>query len=351
MDFKRALITGVTGQDGSYLAELLLAKGYEVHGIKRRSSSLNSQRIDHIYEDAHDKNRKFFLHYGDMTDSSNLIRIINQIKPDEVYNLAAQSHVQVSFETPEYTSNADAIGAVRLLEAIRLAGLEAKTKFYQASTSEMFGLQERQLPLNESSSFHPRSPYGVAKLYAHWITINYREAYGIFASTGILFNHESPRRGETFVTRKVVQSAVKIATGREHILHLGNIDAVRDWGHAKDYVDGMWRILQHHQADNFVLATGHAITVRQFVEKVFSKLGIEIFWSGHGLDEIGIDQSGKKIIEIDTKYFRPTEVPFLLGDASKAKVQLGWEPTYTIDALIDEMTESEMMQQDESKLK
>ena len=336
-----ALITGVTGQDGSYLAEFLLEKGYEVHGVKRRSSSFNTQRVDHIYQDPHSKDISFKMHFGDMTDSTNLIRIIEETQPDEIYNLAAQSHVQVSFETAEYTSNADGTGTLRLLEAIRLLGLEKKTKFYQASTSEMFGLALDKKPLNEESRFYPRSPYGAAKLYAHWITINYREAYGIFASSGILFNHESPRRGETFVTRKIVRSAVRIASGLEEVLHLGNVDAIRDWGHAKDYVDGMWRILQHHTAEEWVLATGEAISVREFVEKAFKLVGITISWSGKGIDEVGKDQNGKVRIQINPVYFRPTEVPFLLGDASKARNILGWEPKYKIDDLVKEMVESE----------
>jgi GDPmannose 4,6-dehydratase len=338
---KVALITGVTGQDGSYLAELLLEKGYEVHGVKRRSSSFNTQRVDHIYQDPHSKDMSFKMHFGDMTDSTNLIRIIEEVQPDEIYNLAAQSHVQVSFETAEYTSNADGTGTLRLLEAIRLLGLEKKTKFYQASTSEMFGLALDKKPLNEDSRFYPRSPYGAAKLYAHWITINYREAYGIFASSGILFNHESPRRGETFVTRKIVRSAVRIAAGLEETLHLGNLDAIRDWGHAKDYVDGMWRILQHHTAEEWVLATGEAISVREFVEKTFNLVGISITWSGKGIDEVGKDQTGTVRIQINPVYFRPTEVPFLLGDASKARNILGWQPKYKIDDLVREMVESE----------
>jgi len=339
---KTALITGVTGQDGSYLSELLLAKGYRVHGVKRRSSSFNTQRVDHIYQDPHLGDESFKLHYGDMTDSTNLIRIIEEVQPDEIYNLAAQSHVQVSFETPEYTSNADGTGTLRLLEAIRLLGLEKKTKFYQASTSEMFGLADGTTPLNETSRFYPRSPYGAAKLYAHCITVNYREAYGIFASSGILFNHESPRRGETFVTRKIVRAATRIEKGNELTLFLGNLDAIRDWGHAKDYVEGMWRILQHHAADDFVLATGVAITVREFAEKVFAKLGREISWSGKGIDEVGTDQNGNVIIRIDPAYFRPTEVPFLLGDSTKARTLLGWKPSYDLEALIDDMVESEL---------
>ena len=341
MATKRALITGVTGQDGSYLAELLLSKGYEVHGVKRRSSSFNTQRVDHIYQDSRVEESKFHLHYGDMTDSTNLIRIVEEVQPDEIYNLAAQSHVQVSFETAEYTSNADGTGVVRLLEAIRLLGLEAKTKFYQASTSEMFGLTEGNTPANESTRFYPRSPYGAAKLYAHWIAVNYREAYGIFASSGILFNHESPRRGETFVTQKIVRAAVRIAAGQQKVLLLGNLDASRDWGHAKDYVDGMWRILQHSEGDDFVLATGITTTVREFAEKVFARLDIKISWSGTGIDEVGKDQNGNEVIRIDPTYFRPTEVPFLLGDASKARKLLGWQPTYSLDALIEEMVTSE----------
>jgi GDPmannose 4,6-dehydratase len=339
---KKALITGVTGQDGSYLAEFLLAKGYEVHGVKRRSSSFNTQRVDHIYQDPHIENSNFRLHYGDMTDSTNLIRIVSEVEPDEIYNLAAQSHVQVSFETAEYTSNADGTGAVRLLEAIRLLGMEKKTRFYQASTSEMFGLALDGKPLNEDSRFHPRSPYGAAKLYAHWITVNYRQAYNIFASSGILFNHESPRRGETFVTQKIVRAAVNIARGGSQTLFLGNLDSIRDWGHAKDYVDGMWRILQHHEADDFVLATGKAYTVREFAQKVFAKLDIEIKWSGYGSEEIGLDGRGNTLIRIDPIYFRPTEVPFLLGDYSKAKTLLEWEPTYDLDQLIQDMVASEL---------
>ena len=342
---KRALITGVTGQDGSYLAELLLSKGYEVHGVKRRSSSFNTLRVDHLYQDSHVGKSNFHLHFGDMTDSTNLIRIVAEVQPDEIYNLAAQSHVQVSFETAEYTANADGTGALRLLEAIRLLGLEKKTRFYQASTSEMFGLSENNSKLNELSRFYPRSPYGAAKLYAHWITVNYREAYGIFASSGILFNHESPRRGETFVTMKIVRAAVRIANGQESILYLGNLDAIRDWGHAKDYVEGMWRILQHHEPVDFVLATGTAFTVREFLEKVFSKVGIIVTWRGEGINETGENQFGEIVIRIDPVYFRPTEVPFLLGDAQKAKNLLGWEPIYTVDTLIDDMIHGERLRQ------
>ena len=342
MGTKIALITGVTGQDGSYLSELLLAKGYEVHGIKRRSSSFNTQRIDHIYQDSHSLASNFHLHYGDMTDSTNLIRIIKDVEPDEIYNLAAQSHVQVSFDTAEYTANADGLGTIRLLEAIRLLGLGNKTKFYQASTSEMFGLAGSHTPLNEMSPFYPRSPYGAAKLFAHWITVNYREAYGFFASSGILFNHESPRRGETFVTRKIVRAAVEIAKGKSQKLFLGNLDSIRDWGHAEDYVEGMWRILQHHEAADFVLATGNAISVREFAEKVFAETGVKISWVGNGLGEKGLDEKGKILIEVDKRYFRPTEVPFLRGDSTKARTLLGWNPLHNIDSLIHSMVTSEL---------
>jgi GDPmannose 4,6-dehydratase len=338
---KTAFITGVTGQDGSYLAELLLQKGYEVHGLKRRSSSLNSQRVDHIYQDPHLSSRNFFLHYGDMTDSTSLTRLISEIQPDEIYNLAAQSHVQVSFETAEYTANADAVGVTRILEAIRVLGLEKHSKFYQASTSEMFGLSQGGI-LNEDSKFYPRSPYGVAKLYAYWLTINYREAYGIFATNGILFNHESPRRGETFVTKKIVHAAAKISKGSAEKLYLGNLDAIRDWGHAKDYVEGMHLIMQHNSPEDWVLATGNAISVREFATKVFEKLGIYISWENKGINEVGIDQNGRELIKVDSKYFRPTEVPHLLGDASKAKKLLGWKPAYTLESLIDEMVTFEV---------
>ena len=340
MATKRALITGITGQDGSYLAELLLEKGYEVHGIKRRSSSLNTDRIDHIYQDPQMNHRNFVLHYGDMTDSTNLIRIVSQVQPDEIYNLAAQSHVQVSFDTAEYTANADAVGVTRLLEAIRLLNLETKTKFYQASTSEMFGLSDGK-KLNEESKFYPRSPYGVAKLYAYWMAVNYREAYGIFAANGILFNHESPRRGETFVTKKIVRSAVRISKGKESTLFLGNLDSIRDWGHAKDFVEGMWRIMQYKEPSDWVLATGTAVSVREFAERAFKAVGIEISWRGAGSEEKGLDQNGKTIIEIDSRYFRPTEVPHLLGDSTKARNLLGWQPAYDLDALIKEMITAE----------
>jgi GDPmannose 4,6-dehydratase len=336
---KRALITGITGQDGSYLAELLLKNGYEVHGIKRRSSSFNTDRLDHIYQSPNVSERNFFLHYGDMTDSTNLTRIISDIEPNEIYNLAAQSHVKVSFETPEYTGNADALGVTRILEAIRQVGIEKCIKFYQASTSEMFGIAKSET-LNESSPFHPRSPYGVAKLYAHWMTINYREAYGIFASTGILFNHESPRRGGTFVTKKIVDAAVAIANGKEKFVALGNLDAIRDWGHAKDYVNGMWKILQHPSPDDWVLATGMATSVREFTEKVFARIGFELIWVGSGLGEQGIDQYGNVRVIVDSKYFRPSEVPYLLGDASRARELLGWSPIYNLDMLIEEMISS-----------
>jgi len=337
---KRALITGITGQDGSYLAELLLEKGYEVHGIKRRSSSLNTDRIDHIYQDPHMNHRNFVLHYGDLTDSTNLIRIVSQVQPDEIYNLAAQSHVQVSFDTAEYTANADAVGVTRLLEAIRLLNLETKTKFYQASTSEMFGLSDGK-KLNEESKFYPRSPYGVAKLYAYWMAVNYREAYGIFAANGILFNHESPRRGETFVTKKIIRSAVRISQGKESTLFLGNLDSIRDWGHAKDFVEGMWRILQYKEPSDWVLATGTAVSVREFAERAFKAVGIEISWRGSGTKEKGLDQNGNAVVEIDSRYFRPTEVPHLLGDSTKARNLLGWQPTYDLDTLINEMITAE----------
>jgi len=336
---KRALITGITGQDGSYLAELLLQEGYEVHGIKRRSSSFNTGRIDHIYEDPHLQSRQFVLHYGDMTDSTNLLRLVKEVAPDEIYNLAAQSHVQVSFESPEYTANADALGATRLLEAMRLLDLGNSVKYYQASTSEMFGISNAK-PLDESSNFYPRSPYAIAKLYAHWTTINYREAYGFFASNGILFNHESPRRGETFVTKKIVNAAVQISRKEQEVLFLGNLDSIRDWGHAKDYVKGMWKILQFEKADDWVLATGHAISVREFVVKTFNYLDLNIAWEGRGLNEVGVDQFGNTRIKVDSRYFRPTEVPHLLGNAAKARNLLGWQPEFDVDSLIADMVQA-----------
>lgn len=342
MKKKKALITGVTGQDGSYLAELLLAKGYEVHGIKRRSSSFNTARIDHLYQDPHESTVSFFMHYGDMTDTSNLIRIVQEVKPDEIYNLAAQSHVQVSFDTAEYTANADAMGTLRLLEAIRILGLEEKTRFYQASTSELYG-SAQEVPQSETTPFCPRSPYAAAKLYAYWITVNYREAYGIFASNGILFNHESPVRGETFVTRKITRAVAAIAQGFQSKLYLGNLDAQRDWGHAKDYVEGMWRILQHNRADDFVLATGETHSVRSFVDAAFNEVGVAIEWRGEGVDEKGFDANdGTLRVEVDSKYFRPTEVDLLVGDADKAKSDLGWTPRCTLKEMIAEMVASDL---------
>jgi GDPmannose 4,6-dehydratase len=339
---KVALITGTTGQDGAYLAELLLAKGYAVHGLKRRSSSFNTERVDHLYRDPHEGGTDFTLHYGDMTDSTNLIRIIQQVAPDEIYNLAAQSHVQVSFETPEYTANADAIGPLRILEAIRILGMTAKTRFYQASTSEMFG-GVSGTPQHESTPFYPRSPYGVAKLYAYWITVNYREAYGIFACNGILFNHESPIRGETFVTRKITRAIAAIQAGLQQELYLGNLDARRDWGHARDYVVAMWQIMQHTVADDFVIATGEAHTVREFVEQAFGEIGVTIAWRGTGVDEVGVDaKSGKMLVRVDPRYFRPTEVDALLGDAAKARAALGWAPTIGFRDLVREMVAADI---------
>jgi GDPmannose 4,6-dehydratase len=360
---KKALITGITGQDGAYLAELLLSKGYEVHGIKRRSSLFNTKRVDHLYRDIHEEDVRFFLHFGDMTDSTNLIRIIQNVQPDEVYNLAAQSHVQVSFDTAEYTANADAVGTLRLLEAIRILGLDKKTRFYQASTSELYG-NVREIPQTESTPFYPRSPYGVAKLYAYWITVNYREAYGIFASNGILFNHESPLRGETFVTRKITRAAARIALGLQKKLYLGNLDAKRDWGHARDYVEGMWRILQYSKPDDFVLATGETKSVREFIMAVFSRMGVELSWQGEGVGEKGVVKSvsskldeivqfnkdgdmghlvpGSVIIEIDPRYFRPTEVELLIGNAEKAKRELGWAPKTSFQELVAEMVATDL---------
>jgi len=337
-----ALLTGVTGQDGAYLAEFLLGLGYTVHGVKRRSSSFNTARIDHLYEDPHAGNVPFLLHYGDMTDSTNLIRLMQQIRPTEIYNLAAQSHVGVSFESPEYTANADAIGVLRLLEAIRILGMEKETRFYQASTSELYGLVQ-ETPQKETTPFYPRSPYGVAKLYGYWITVNYREAYGMFASNGILFNHESPIRGETFVTRKITRSVARIETGLEDTLYLGNLEARRDWGHARDYVEGMYRILQADEPDDFVLATGETRSVREFVSIAFAEIGRRIEWRGTGVDETGVDAaSGKTIVRIDPTYFRPTEVDELIGDASKARQKLGWAPKTSFAQLVKEMVAGDL---------
>ncbi len=339
---KKALITGITGQDGAYLAELLLSKGYEVHGVKRRSSLLNTDRIDHLYQDQHEKGVKMFLHYGDLTDSTNMLRLVQETAPDEIYNLAAQSHVHVSFETPEYTANADAIGALRLLEAIRILGLEKKTRFYQASTSELYGLVQ-EVPQNENTPFYPRSPYAVAKLYAYWISRNYREAYGMFTCNGILFNHESPLRGETFVTRKITRAAAKIQMGLQEKLYLGNVDAQRDWGHAKDYVEGMWMMMQHDKPDDFVLATGVTHTVRHFCNLAFGHVGITLEWKGEGVDEKATDiKTGKVLIEIDPKYFRPTEVELLIGDPSKAQRELGWKHKYSLEQLVEEMVKADV---------
>jgi GDPmannose 4,6-dehydratase len=347
---KKAIITGITGQDGAYLAELLLAKGYEVHGIKRRSSLFNTGRIDHLYEDPHVSHRNLILHYGDLTDSTNLIRIIQEVQPDEIYNLAAMSHVHVSFETPEYTANADGIGTLRILEAVRLLGLTKKTRIYQASTSELYGLVQA-IPQSETTPFYPRSPYAVAKMYAYWITVNYREAYQMFACNGILFNHESPLRGETFVTRKITRASAKIALGLQDCLYLGNLDAQRDWGHAKDYVEGMWRILQHSQPEDFVLATGVTTRIRDFVRMAFGELGIELAFSGEGVNEIATVAAcsgiyslpvGQIVVKVDPRYFRPTEVELLIGDASKAFEKLGWKPTYTLAELVKEMVASDV---------
>lgn len=341
MTAKTALITGITGQDGAYLAELLLAKGYTVHGIKRRSSSFNTARIDHLFCDPHEQGARLHLHYGDMTDATNLIRIVQATKPDEIYNLAAQSHVQVSFDTPEYTANADALGTLRLLEAIRILGREATTRFYQASTSELFGLVQ-EVPQSETTPFYPRSPYAAAKLYAYWMVVNYREAYGMHASNGILFNHESPIRGETFVTRKITRAAAAIKLGLQDKLYLGNLDARRDWGHAKDYVEGMWRIVQHDTPQDFVLATGITHTVRSFVDRAFAATGTTLRWDGAGVDEKGFDADGICRVEIDPRYFRPTEVDLLIGDAAKARDVLGWTATRTLDEMIVEMVESDL---------
>jgi GDPmannose 4,6-dehydratase len=339
---KTALITGVTGQDGAYLSELLLAKGYVVHGVKRRASSFNTARVDHLYQDPHEGKTNFFLHHGDMTDATNLIRLVQETQPDEIYNLAAQSHVQVSFETPEYTANADALGTLRLLEAIRILKLERRTRFYQASTSELYG-KVQETPQSEKTPFYPRSPYAAAKLYAYWITVNYREAYGMFAANGILFNHESPLRGETFVTRKITRAVAAIELGKQSRLYLGNLDAKRDWGHARDYVEGMWRIMQHHVADDFVLATGKTETVRRFVELAFAEVGRRIEWKGAGVEEVGIDSStGETLVAIDPAYFRPTEVELLLGDASKAERELGWRHTTNLEQMVKEMMTADL---------
>lgn len=347
---KTALITGVTGQDGAYLSEFLLNKGYTVHGIKRRSSLFNTDRVDHLFEDVHKENSKFHLHYGDMTDSMNLTRIIQETQPDEIYNLAAMSHVKVSFETPEYTANADAIGPLRILEAVRLLGMTKKTKVYQASTSELYGLVQ-EVPQKETTPFYPRSPYAVAKLYGYWITVNYREAYNMYACNGILFNHESPIRGETFVTRKVTRAAAKIALGLEDKLYMGNLDAKRDWGHAKDYIEGMWLMLQQDKPEDFVLATGVTTSIRDFITKVFDHLDIEIAFKGEGVNEIGYVvkcngdhkvEEGKEIIHVDERYFRPTEVELLIGDPTKAQTKLGWKPKYDLDALVKDMVDSDL---------
>lgn len=339
---KKALITGITGQDGAYLAEFLLNKDYEVHGIKRRASSFNTQRIDHLYQDPHDKNVSFFLHYGDLTDSTNLIRIIQEVKPDEIYNLGAQSHVKVSFETPLYTAESDAVGTLRLLEAIRILGMEKKVRFYHASTSELYG-KVQETPQNENTPFYPRSPYSAAKLYSYWITVNYREAYGMYAANGILFNHESPRRGETFVTRKITRAAARIKLGLQDKLFLGNVHAKRDWGFAGDYVEAMWRILQHHEADDFVIATGESHSVREFVDLAFREVGIDIEWKGKGLNEKGYDgATGKVLIEVDPRYFRPTEVDVLMGDFSKAKTKLNWQPKVSFAELVRMMVKADL---------
>jgi GDPmannose 4,6-dehydratase len=334
ISIKKALITGITGQDGAYLAEFLLQKGYEVHGVKRRASSFNTARIDHLYQDPHESDQRFILHYGDLTDATNLIRVIQEVQPDEIYNLAAQSHVQVSFETPEYTANSDALGTLRLLEALRLLGLTQKTRFYQASTSELYGMVQ-ETPQNETTPFYPRSPYAVAKLYAYWITVNYREAYGIYACNGILFNHESPLRGETFVTRKITRAIARIKLGLQDKLYLGNLHAKRDWGYAGDYVKAMWQILQQPEPEDFVIATGETHSVREFVEIAFLEMGISLDWRGTGLDECGIDKkTGKILVQVDDRYFRPTEVDLLLGDPKKAKEKLGWRPTVTFSELV-----------------
>lgn len=346
---KRALITGVTGQDGAYLAEFLLGKGYEVHGLKRRASLFNTARIDHLYQDRHEKDVRFFLHHGDMTDSSSLIRIIQQVQPDEIYNLAAQSHVAVSFEEPEYTANSDALGVLRLLEAIRILGLEKKTRFYQASTSELYGLVQ-EIPQKETTPFYPRSPYAVAKLYGYWIVVNYREAYGIYACNGILFNHESPIRGETFVTRKITRALARIHLGLQDCLWLGNLDARRDWGHARDYVEMQWLMLQQEKPEDFVIATGEQHSVREFVEAAAAELGMTLRWTGSGVDERGYDENGRCIVAVDPRYFRPTEVETLLGDASKAREKLGWQPRTRFAELVSEMVREDLSEAQRDEL-
>jgi GDPmannose 4,6-dehydratase len=346
---KTALITGVTGQDGAYLAEYLLDKGYVVHGIKRRSSLFNTARIDHLYEDPHEKDRRLILHYGDMTDSSSLVRIVQETLPDEIYNLAAQSHVAVSFEEPEYTADSDALGTLRLLEAIRILGLEKKTRFYQASTSELYGLV-RETPQRETTPFHPRSPYGVAKLYAYWITVNYREAYGLFACNGILFNHESPIRGETFVSRKITRALARIKLGLQDCLYLGNLDARRDWGHARDYVEAQWLILQQREPEDFVIATGKQHSVREFVNSAAAKLGIHLEWKGKGPDEHALDAAGKKVVAVDTRYLRPAEVDTLLGDPSKAREKLRWQANTSFEQLVDEMVREDLREAERDAL-
>jgi len=346
---KCALITGITGQDGSYLAELLLDKGYEVHGIKRRTSLFNTDRIDHLYHDPHEPDQRFVLHHGDMTDSSSLIRIIQQVQPDEIYNLAAQSHVAVSFEEPEYTADSDAIGALRLLEAIRMLEMEKKTRFYQASTSELYG-KVAETPQSETTPFHPRSPYAVAKMYAYWITVNYREAYGLYACNGILFNHESPVRGETFVTRKITRALARIKLGLQECLYLGNMDALRDWGHARDYVQMMWLMLQQDAPDDFVIATGEQHSVREFVDAAAGELGMNMSWQGQGVDETGTDQDGRVIVRVDPRYFRPAEVETLLGNPSKAKQKLGWEPAVKFEELVAEMVREDLKDAERDEL-
>lgn len=349
-DKKVALITGVTGQDGAYLSEFLLKKGYEVHGLKRRSSSFNTGRIDHMYQDPHEAGRRFTLHYGDLTDSTNLIRIVQQVQPTEIYNLAAQSHVAVSFETPEYTANADAIGTLRLLEAIRILGMEKQTRFYQASTSEMFG-KVQEIPQKETTPFYPRSPYGAAKVYGYWIVVNYREAYGMYACNGILFNHESPIRGETFVTRKITRAVARISLGLQDKLYLGNLDSLRDWGHARDYVKAMWLMLQQEEADDFVVATGKQISVRQFVDAAFAEVGIALDWRGEGVNEEGVcRKTGKVLVQVDPRYFRPTEVETLLGDPSKAKAKLGWAPETSLEQMVKEMVHEDRRDAEKDEL-